>query len=223
MDISPEEIERVRREAINCVTNQVTGEVRALTDLEFFEISRKLGFNQHHPGYRSLFESLANWIKGELNVKSALELGCGPGYLISCLNYLGIDTIGVDGNRYSQKFFQEAHPSYAQHYFLDKFFQYHYSPAQAFIAIEVFEHIPDEGLHKIMARVREEIRPEFVVFSSTPYPDAIPAWDIAWGHCNIKSPNQWHDFFRQFGYELSPIRPPITEWASLYVDSRSPV
>lgn len=223
MDISPKEFEQVKREFIDKVINKDSGEVRALSELEFFEASARLGLNQHHASYRALIETLANWIKGELNVSSAMELGSGPGYLISCLNYLGINTIGIDGNRYSQKFFQEAHPAYAHQYFLDKFFEYRYSPAQAFVAIEVFEHIPDEGLYKILTKVREEIQPEFIVFSSTPFPDAEQAWDVAWGHCNIKQPEQWEHFFENFGYELSPVRPPITEWASLYVDSRASV
>lgn len=223
MDISPKEFECIKRELIKRVTNQATGDIRSLSDYEFFEVCSQMGWNQHNAGYRALIETLANWIKGELSVGSAMELGSGPGYLISCLNYLGINTIGIDGNRYSQKFFQEAHPAYAHQYCLDKFFEYRYSPAQAFIAIEVFEHIPDEGLIKILNKVREEIRPEFIVFSSTPYADIEPAWDVAWGHCNIKQPDQWVDFFKNFGYELSPLHPPITEWASLYVDSRSSV
>ena len=223
MDISPKEFECIKRELIKRVTSQSTGDIRSLSDYEFFEVCSQMGWNQHNAGYRALIETLANWIKGELGVGSAMELGSGPGYLISCLNYLGINTIGIDGNRYSQKFFQEAHPAYAHQYCLDKFFEYRYSPAQAFIAIEVFEHIPDEGLIKILNKVREEIRPEFIVFSSTPYADIEPAWDVAWGHCNIKQPDQWVDFFKNFGYELSPLRPPITEWASLYVDSRSSV
>lgn len=223
MDISPKEFECIKRELIKRVTSQSTGDIRSLSDYEFFEVCSQMGWNQHNAGYRALIETLANWIKGELSVGSAMELGSGPGYLISCLNYLGINTIGIDGNRYSQNFFQEAHPAYAHQYCLDKFFEYRYSPAQAFIAIEVFEHIPDEGLMKILNKVREEIRPEFIVFSSTPYADIEPAWDVAWGHCNIKQPDQWVDFFKNFGYELSPLRPPITEWASLYVDSRSSV
>lgn len=223
MDISSTKLDQIKQELIKRVTNHSTGEIRSLSDYEFFEVCIEMGWNQHHADYRALFETLANWIKGELNVKSSLELGSGPGYLISCLNYLGINAVGVDGNRYSQKFFQDAHPAYAHQYYLDKFFEYHYSPAQAFIAVEVFEHIPDEGLMKILNKVREEIRPEFIVFSSTPHADIEPAWDVAWGHCNIKQPDQWAHFFQNFGYELSPLRPPITEWAALYVDSRSPV
>ena len=87
----------------------------------------------------------------------------------------------------------------------------------------MFEHIPDEGLYKILTKVREEIQPEFIVFSSTPYADDIPEWDVAWGHCNVKQPDQWASLFKEFGYELSPIRPPILEWSSLYVDSRASV
>jgi len=196
------------------------GQPRALSEKEFFEISDELGCNQRNEDYRRLHEHLAMWIRNSLEISSVLEIGTGPGYLLYCLNKLGIDSIGVDGNEFSRAFFTQHHPEYSDRYVLDKFFEKKYSRADAVVSIETFEHIPDQGLHGILTKVRSDIAPKCIVFSSTPHVDPNPGWDLQWGHINIKQPDEWHALFRQYGYELTTARPPVTEWASLYVDAR---
>lgn len=196
-----------------------SGNPRPLTDKEFFEVSDELGQNQRNADYRRLHEFLATWIRDALSPRSALEIGSGPGYLLYCLNRLGIDATGLDGNPYSKGFFDRCHPDYQQRYLLDKYFEGHYEPVDVVVSIEVFEHIPDEGLERILARVRRDIRPRYFVFSSTPHHDPNPGWDMQWGHINVKQPAEWHQLFGRFGFRLANIRPPVTEWASLYVDA----
>ena len=193
------------------------GEARPLTDAEFFEISWEMGANQLNTQYRALFHQLAQWIFRELTPKTALEIGCGPGYLLHCLNQLGIQTIGVDGNPFSRELFTQEHPQYAQHYLLDKAFENDYAPIDVLISIECFEHIPDAGLHASLEKIAAKLKPQFIVFSSTPYADPNPDWDIQWGHINLKSEAQWIALFSQFGYEVVPnVTPPITPWALLF-------
>ena len=192
------------------------GLIRALSEREFFEVSEEMGCNQNNRKYRKLFENLATYIIKLPDIRSVLEMGCGPGYLLYCLNKMGIDTAGVDGNGYSKNFFDRKHPKFAHKYHLDPLFVEKYERADLFIAIECFEHIPDVGLNRIMDKVRCEIQPEFILFSSTPHPDPDPNWDIQWGHINIKQPMAWRDFFLSHGYELTKEVPPITLWASLY-------
>jgi len=192
------------------------GHPRPLGEHEFFEISGEMGWNQNNPDYRKLFENLASYVGKLPMIRSALEMGCGPGYLLYCLNKIGIDTVGVDGNGYSKDFFIRKHPEFAHKYHLDPVFAGKYEKVDLFIAIECFEHIPDAGLHLMMDKVRGEIQPEYILFSSTSYPDPNPNWDIQWGHINIKQPDEWKEFFLSYGYELSKEVPPITAWASLY-------
>ena len=198
------------------------GEPRPLTDKEFFEVSLELELNQHNENYRKLHENLAIWIRDTLGISSALEIGSGPGYLLYCLNRLGIQSVGVDGNAYSKTFFDQLHPEFSDRFLIDRLFEKKYAQTDALISIEAFEHIPEEGLHRILSKVRTKIRPRFVVFSSTPYFDPNPGWDIQWGHINVKQPEEWHELFRKYGYALTPMRPPVTEWASLYVDAGGP-
>jgi SAM-dependent methyltransferase len=193
---------------------------RPLSEREFFEVSEEMGCNQSNSDYRKLFENLAAYIHKFPSIRSALEMGCGPGYLLYSLNKIGIDTAGVDGNGYSKDFFTRKHPEYAHKYHLDPLFAERYEKADLFIAIECFEHIPDANLNLVMDKVRCEIQPDFILFSSTPHPDPDPHWDIQWGHLNIKQPQEWHIFFSRYGYALTKGKPPVTVWASLYKRKR---
>lgn len=194
------------------------GNVRSFTDKEFFDISCEMALNQTNPDYCRLFKGLADWVKNALRVSTALEIGSGPGYLLNCLNKLNIDCAGIDGNPFSKAFFDENHPEFAEKYFIDKFFEKDYAPVDTLLSIEVFEHIPDEGLINILTKVKNELKPKFIVFSSTPFADPNPGWDLQWGHINLKTPAEWQELFNSFGYRLHAAKPPVTEWASLYAD-----
>lgn len=192
------------------------GAPRPFTDKEFFEISVLLGNNQFNPDYRRLFENFARWCLKNLDFKTALEIGCGPGYLVYLLNQAGIDCVGVDGNSYSRQLFRKLHSKIAEKYFHDPQFTGHYGFREAFFSIECFEHIPDNALNLIMEKIKYLVQPKYIVFSSTPHPHTSAHWDIQWGHINLKSAKEWDAFFEQFDYIRSPLVPPITEWACVY-------
>lgn len=197
------------------------GKPRPFTAREFFDISVELGLNQDNPAYRQLFESLARWMRRTLpGVRSTLEIGAGPGYLVHCLAQLGIDSVGIDGNPFSRDYFVRRHPTSAHRYAVDAEFTGDYGPRDAVLAIEVFEHILDPALYAIVEKLHRVVRPKFIVFSSTPYTDPHEGWDLQWGHVNLKSEAQWDALFARCGYSRAGIRPPVTEWAALYVDPR---
>ncbi len=189
------------------------GQPRPYTDEEFFLVSHQIGANQFNSNYRKLFEVFSGWIVKEINPKSSLEIGAGPGYLLNCLNSLGIDSIGVDGNELSKKLYSELHPLYKHKYFLDKNFVGEYGEVDLLLAIECFEHISDENLIQLMAKISSKNKPKNIVFSSTPFVSEIENMDIQWGHVNIKSKLEWIDFFANFNYKIMDLKPPVTEWA----------
>jgi len=196
------------------------GMPRAFSNQEFHDISCELGSTQDNPEYRRLIEGLAFWAKEKLNIKTALEIGSGPGYLLACLSNLGISTIGIDGNPVSRNYFQNKHPDKINSYKLDPYFTEQYNSAEAVFSIEVFEHIDDQSLEKIMDKINSQIKPKFIVFSSTPHAEITEHWDIQWGHINIKTPQEWDTFFERHQYIRLNIHPPITEWATLYCHSQ---
>ena len=192
------------------------GEPLPFTEYQFKKIAELLGNVESNPSYRSLFEELARWIHETLRPRRSLELGCGPGYLVYCMNRLGIDALGVDGNSFFWRDFQLVHYDIRDRYILDPLFELPTQSADLFASIEVFEHIPDDGLHHVMRRVRDDLRSRFIVFSSTPYKSEEPDWDLQWGHINLKQPDDWAKFFSDYGYKLLSDKPPVTEWAQLY-------
>ena len=191
---------------------------RPLTSKEFFDISCEIGCNQDNPEYRNLFEKLSRWISKNLKVQSALEIGSGPGYFLNCLNELGVDARGMDGNSFSQEYFKSKHPKYSDRYHLDPLFQESYSPVDVLLTIEVFEHIDDNGLVAVFKKIKEQIKPKFIVFSSTPHADPNEGWDLQWGHINMKPTTEWDKLFAQNGFVVSANRPPVTPWARLYIN-----
>ncbi|QTD45761.1 class I SAM-dependent methyltransferase [Ottowia testudinis] len=195
------------------------GNFRPFTSEEFLQVSIELGSTQLFPPYRALHENLAAWIKNTLNPKTTLEIGSGPGYLLSCLADMGIDAQGVDGSLASQAFFFQHHPPHRARYVIDPTLTGAYLKKDVVLAIEVFEHIPDDGLGNILHKIKSEIQPRWIVFSSTPHEDPNPGWDLQWGHINIKRPEEWQSLFKKYGFELDDARkPPVTEWAQLYVN-----
>jgi 2-polyprenyl-3-methyl-5-hydroxy-6-metoxy-1,4-benzoquinol methylase len=190
---------------------------RALTSKEFYEISCELGLNQDNSEYRRLFENFSKWISRNLKAKTALEIGSGPGCLLYFLNKIGITTHGTDGNTFSRDYFVSKHPELSSHYHLDPFFEHNYEQVDLLISIEVFEHINDDGLASVFKKIREQVRPKIIVFSSTPYADPNAGWDEQWGHINMKPTEKWDELFSQNGFTASKMQVPITAWARLYI------
>lgn len=195
-----------------------SGKVRPLNSKEFYEISCEMGLNQDNPEYRRMFENFSKWVVRTLKVKTGLEIGSGPGYFLYCLNKLGLETRGMDGNSFSQAYFQAKHPEFANHYHLDPYFEQSYGEVDVLLTIEVFEHIDDLGLEAVFKKIREQVKPKVIVFSSTPYADPHPGWDMQWGHINMKPIPVWDDLFAKNGFVASKRIPPVTDWARLYLN-----
>ena len=60
--------------------------------------------------------------------------------------------------------------------------------------IEVAEHMTDGEINKLF----HQIYPKYILFSST---SEKTEWDLAWGHINVKSQEEWINFFAILGYE----------------------
>lgn len=192
---------------------------RPLNSEEFYTISCEMGFNQDNPDYRKVFENFSQWVVQTLKVKTGLEIGSGPGYFLYCLNTLGLDTRGMDANPFSQAYFKSKHPEFSDRYHLDPFFEQSYGQVDVLFSIEVFEHITDAGLDSVFKKIREQVKPKVIVFSSTPHPDPNPGWDEQWGHINLKSVDAWDALFLRNGFVVSKQIPPITTWARMYVNA----
>lgn len=56
----------------------------------------RINYDLLHAEELPFAERLAQWIKNELNPESVLDVGCGPGTYVDCLNALNVSCIGYD-------------------------------------------------------------------------------------------------------------------------------
>ncbi len=75
--------------------------------------------------------------------------------------------------------------------------------------IEVAEHMTDKELDKLF----KSISPKYILFSST---SERTAWDLAWGHINVKEQSEWVKLFGSKGYKLVKETNVPTEWSKLF-------
>jgi SAM-dependent methyltransferase len=51
-----------------------------------------------HNGKTHIDKGTLEWIKKNYNVKSMIDVGCGPGGMVELANNIGIDAVGIDGD-----------------------------------------------------------------------------------------------------------------------------
>ena len=57
-----------------------------------------------HQGKTHTDEGTLNWAIHYLDVKSMLDIGCGPGGMVELANNMGVDAFGVDGDYTLQRY-----------------------------------------------------------------------------------------------------------------------
>lgn len=172
------------------------------TDKEFFDYELSIGVTPENPDYFMLMDSVANIIKNYS--RNIIEIGAGMGTLGECLIHKGCDYYGIEPNTYHRNFAKsrgiELHDlkGYPSH-------------CQMIVSIEVFEHLTDEQIKEYL----ESIEADYFYFSSTPY-HTTKEFDAWWGHINIKSEDEWINFFAEYGFRLYKKLTVPTEWSLLF-------
>lgn len=173
-----------------------------VTEKEFFDIEVANGITPENPDYFNLMNGVANIIKNYS--RNIIEIGAGMGTLGECLIHKGCDYYGIEPNKYHQEY------AYQRGVKLNGITDYP-KHCQMIVSIEVMEHLTDEQIKDYM----NNINCEYFLFSSTPY-YTTPEQDEAWGHINIKSEENWIEFFAQFGFILKKKLTLPTEWSLLF-------
>jgi hypothetical protein len=172
------------------------------TDKEFFDHEMSIGVNPENPEYFMLMDGTANIIKNY--ARNIIEIGAGMGTLGECLIHKGCDYYGIEPNKYHRDFAKtrlvELHDlgGYPSH-------------AQMIVSIEVLEHLTDEQINEYL----ESIEADYFYLSSTPY-ETTPEFDAWWGHINIKSVDEWIEFFAEYGYSVHKKLNIPTDWSILF-------
>lgn len=137
-----------------------------------------------HKGRTHLDQGVLEFMKEEYNVKSMLDIGCGPGGMVHLARRLDIDAYGIDGD-----FTIERDGDY--------FFIHDYAVSKSDINLEVdfawscefVEHVNEEYIPNYMPDFQ---RAKYVVMTFSE--------KGGYHHVNIKSADYWIEIFKSYGF-----------------------
>lgn len=186
-----------------------------VSDKSFFDQEVERGFTTTlWPTMLNIHRVAAQTIKS-LGCQSVFEIGSGLGaFLLGCQQEQ-LTHMGMDRNIYEREFAISKGVSSENYIIGDiktfKFDRYY----DCVNCVEVFEHLSDEELQPICQQLAASCN--FFYFTSTPYADSS---DKEWGHINIKSKNQWVEFFNSFGLSLFRDDKTIVDWGLIFTSQR---
>jgi 2-polyprenyl-3-methyl-5-hydroxy-6-metoxy-1,4-benzoquinol methylase len=183
----------------------------------FFEKSVELGFTTRD--YEPLVNLHTNGARvlQYLGCESVFEFGSGLGFFLSACQRVGLDNhVGYDINPYERDFAISKGIN-LNNYILanNQDFSLFFNKYDAIYSTEVFEHMTDEEISKVMPVLYEACN-KYFYFTSTPHA-TTPEWDAEWGHINLKTKEQWIALFNRFGFEFLRDAYEVTSWGLLFV------
>jgi len=184
----------------------------------FFDKSVELGFTTRS------YESLVNLhINGARTLQimgctSVFEFGSGLGFFLSACQRVGLyKHVGYDINPYERDFAISKGIDPGR-YLIGKFKTH--GSYDAIYSTEVFEHMTDAEIKKVMPVLYNGCK-KYFYFTSTPHASADPAFDIEWGHINIKQKDEWIALFKKHGFNYMRDANEVTSWGLLFVKKRN--
>ncbi len=129
---------------------------------------------------------LAKWIKDELNPKTVLDLGCGPGTYVECLNAIGVSCLGYDVDKRvegKKDLKCQSLLSVAD-------------TADVVLCMEVAEHIESSVNNQIVESVAKALNPGGYLIWTAAQPGQGGV-----GHINCQTKSYWDSQLKQTGLE----------------------
>ena len=181
----------------------------------FFDKSVELGFTT--TDYEPLVNLHTNGARvlQSLGCESVFEFGSGLGFFLSACQRVGLDHVGYDINPYERDF-AISKGIKPMNYILANGELILIGSYDAIYSTEVFEHMTDEQIEEVMP-ILSQVCNKYFYFTSTPYASADPAFDIEWGHINLKQKDEWVAVFHRHGFDLLRETTEVTPWGLLFV------
>lgn len=190
-----------RKKAINTI---VSGDKnRTLTPEEFLRVEIDGGINADNPDFKRLADATAEQMRG-MGIETVLDFGAGTGVYSDAFQRAGflVDTYEI----------WSAHRDYMREKFPRLRHVDQPTTTDLMLFIEVAEHMTNTEILELF----QTIRPNHILFSST---SERTENDAAWGHINVKTQDEWIDFFSNLGYILNrPLNMP-TGYTKLFTKS----
>jgi hypothetical protein len=184
----------------------------------FFDKSVELGFTTRD--YESLVNLHTNGARTLqiMGCTSVFEFGSGLGFFLSACQRVGLyKHVGYDINPYERDFAISKGIDSGR-YLIGKFKTH--GSYDAIYCTEVFEHMTDAELKKVMPVLYNACK-KYFYFTSTPYASADPAFDIEWGHINIKQKDEWIALFKKHGFDYLQDATDVCSWGMLFTKNEN--
>jgi len=184
----------------------------------FFDKSVELGFTTRD--YESLVNLHTNGARTLqiMGCTSVFEFGSGLGFFLSACQRVGLyKHVGYDINPYERDFAISKGIDPGR-YLIGKFKTH--GSYDAIYSTEVFEHMTDAELRKVMPVLYNACK-KYFYFTSTPHASADPAFDIEWGHINIKQKDEWIALFKQHGFDFMQDATDVCSWGLLFTKNEN--
>lgn len=167
------------------------------TPAQFLEFELNNGINADNPTFIALAEATAKAVTEP--VISVLDFGAGTGVYSAAFHRAGYDVYAYE--------IWEEHKTYIREKFPYVKFASKPFTTDLMLFIEVAEHLTEEQNRNLF----KEIRPKYILFSSTPHKN--PGFDEDWGHINVQDKDYWLGLFKDLGYEFVRDLNVPTPWA----------
>ena len=142
-----------------------------------------------HFNFTAMVVKTFDYIREKYNIRSMLDIGCGPAGMVEYANYKGVYAIGVDGDPdLGEKPYTIIHDFTTDQLELDETFELVYST-------EFVEHVKEEYVDNFMKLFQKG----YYVFMS-----AAPPGQGGHHHVNCKDKKYWIEKFEQYGFEYLP-------------------
>ena len=171
----------------------------------FLKSELDAGIHYKNGAFVHLCHATANAIK-DLGVTTVLDYGCGTGVYSYAFMNEGFKVKAWEKFKAHKDYLKDNLP---QIEIVDKPIT-----TDLMLFIEVAEHMTDKELDKLF----KTISPKYILFSST---SERTAWDLAWGHINVKEQHEWVTFFEKKGYNLMRETKVPTEWSKLFINGKA--
>lgn len=142
-----------------------------------------------HFGFTAMCLPTLDYIIEKYNIKSMIDIGCGPAGMTEYVNYLGVYALGIDGDTsLGEKPYVKFHDYVVGPLELDETFDLAYST-------EFLEHVEEKYLSHFMPSFQKA---QYVFIS------AAPPGQGGYHHVNERDKNYWIEKFAEYGFEHLP-------------------
>ena len=195
----------------------------------FFDKSVELGFTTRD--YESLVNLHTNGARTLqiMGCTSVFEFGSGLGFFLSACWRIGLyNHVGYDINPYERDFAisKGIDPGryllgkWVEKYLLGRYELKIKGKYDAIYSTEVFEHMTDIDINKVMPILYKACN-KYFYFTSTPHASADPTSDIEWGHINIKQKDEWIALFKKHGFDYMQDATDVCSWGLLFTKNEN--